>query len=134
MALPSSIDVATLKIEDFLHWYKAIFAGDNYDGDTAKFEIDLGYHLADRLRTYRLLGINAPEVNKTETRAAGLKARDYLKFLLEGKPLIIDSIKDKADKYGGRWLGEIWALQGDGTWLNVNQEMINAGHAVPYNP
>ena len=44
------------------------------------------------------------------------------------------SIEDKADKYGGRWLGEIWALQGDGTWLNVNQEMINSGHAVPYNP
>jgi endonuclease YncB( thermonuclease family) len=73
-------------------------------------------------------------VNKTETRAAGLLARDYLKFLLEGKPIIIDSIKDKADKYGGRWLGVIWALQGDGTWLNVNQEMINSGHAVPYNP
>ena len=133
MALPSSIDVTKLSIEDFAYWYRALFIS-NYDGDTATFEIDLGYHFANKKHTFRLMGINCPEVNKAASRPAGLLARDYLKALLEGKPIVIDSHKDEADKYGGRWLGVIWVQQTDGSWLNANQAMVAAGHAVVYNP
>lgn len=133
MSLPSSIDTSKLTILDFLNWYRASYVA-NYDGDTVTLDLDFGFHHGNRKHVVRLLGINSPEVNKAESRQAGLRARDYLKNLIENRLIIVDSVKDRADKYGGRWLGVLWTQSEDGSWLNVNEEMIRAGHAVPFNP
>lgn len=90
------------------------------DGDTIVVVLDLGWNLYKNDHV-RLAGINAPEKNTPE----GITARDYLSSLI--KP--VDHVmihSHKLDKYG-RCLATV--LIGD---LNVNQEMINAGHAIPY--
>lgn len=97
------------------------------DGDTVDVSVDLGFRLHQDMRL-RLLGINTPELlSKSETeRLAAQAARDYLRGLLEGKSLRIQTHKDGQDKYG-RYLAVIFVDD-----LNVNQDLIKAGHGVPY--
>ncbi len=97
-----------------------------YDGDTVNAEIDLGLE-THRLIKIRLYGINAPEM-VGETRMAGLTARDALRARILDKTVIIHTIKDRTEKYG-RYLGEI--IDGGG---NVNNWMVDSGHAVTYLP
>ncbi|WP_090881172.1 thermonuclease family protein [Bauldia litoralis] len=100
------------------------------DGDTIDVDIDLGFYIWIRNQRIRLFDIDAPEVNGA-TKAAGVAASEYLEKLLDGKTVIIRTVKGKdgadRDDSFGRWLGTIYL---DG--LDVNQEMIRAGHAVPY--
>lgn len=97
------------------------------DADTVELSVDLGFRVSIR-DTFRLKGINAPELN-TE---AGKTAKDYLKALIAGKTIEAETFKDKTDKYG-RMLAVLWVV-GNGTALNVNQALIAAGHAVRYEP
>ncbi len=87
-----------------LYSYKAVVRS-VYDGDTCTVDIDLGLGTwvhGEKIRLYR---INAPEVRGVE-RPAGLKARDFLRSLIDGKEIFIQTIKDRKGKYG-RYLGEI---------------------------
>lgn len=94
------------------------------DGDSAYAEVSLGFHLKLEI-SMRLEGINAPELNT----AAGKLARDYLKSLIPaGTAVLIRTYKDPKDKYG-RWLARIYRDK-----VDVNKEMLAAGHAVEYNP
>jgi len=94
------------------------------DGDTIDLNIDLGMgvHVYERCR---LLGINAPEM-RGKTKDAGIEARDYLAALLSGE-LCIHTTKDKKGKYG-RYLVAVFNEMG----VDVNQEMLAAGMAVPF--
>jgi len=65
----------------------------------------------------RLYGIDAPEVRGAE-REDGLQTRDYLRNLLRGEDLVIQTYKDRTGKYG-RWLGIIWIDD-----LNVNRHLV----------
>ena len=85
------------------------------DGDTIEAEIYLGFRVF-RKDIFRLAGINAPEHDKQST--------DFLNAAIEGKTIVLES--HKAEKYG-RWLATVYA---DG--ININQAVVNAGHAVPY--
>ena len=91
--------------------------------------IDLGR------RTYtedsiRLLGINAPELSQ----AGGKEAREYLRFLCPiGQSVRIQTFKNKNDKYG-RWLGKVYLpspYEADPRMIEVNQRMLDTGHAKP---
>ncbi len=94
------------------------------DGDTVELTIDVGFQI--RLdRMVRLRGINAPEVHG-ETKARGEQAAAYLFGLTVGRPLVVQTILDRDDKYG-RILGVLY----DGE-TNVNARMVADGHAVPY--
>jgi micrococcal nuclease len=93
-----------------------------YDGDTFTAQIDCGFYITVTMPV-RLAGINTPEL-KGETIEAGRAARDYLKGLIEDKPIVIKT--EKLEKYG-RILGFI---QVDG--VDINAEMIKAGHAKPF--
>lgn len=100
------------------------------DGDTVDVTLDLGFYIELRAQRIRLLGIDAPEV-KGETREAGQAAKAFLKDLVEGRWIIIRTVKgkddgDRADSFG-RWLGVLYL---DG--VDVNEAMMAAGHAVPY--
>lgn len=116
--------------------YSNVTGIDCYDGDTVYLDIDSGFHnhrqsmnSQGRLTlSYRLLDIDAPELRPLSTRAAGLAARDYLRSMVNGEALIVETLQDP-DNFG-RYLDRIWLP--DGT--DVNREMIDAGHAVPYTP
>ncbi len=57
----------------------------------------------------------------------GAKSRDYLKSLIEGRDVMVATIRDKREKYG-RYLGEIWLLCGK-RYTNVNDALVSSGHA-----
>lgn len=93
-----------------------------HDGDTVTVDVDLGFSIWHRGMRVRLYGINAPELN-TE---AGKAARVFLSGALPvGQKVTLQSFKDRADKFGGRWLGNIL----DADMNLVNAAMVRAGHA-----
>ena len=99
-----------------------------YDGDTCTVDIDLGlgsWIHGEKLRLYR---INAPEVKGAE-RPAGLHSRDFLRSQIQGREVILQTIKDKKGKYG-RYLADIWLKDESGTWNNVNDLLVQEGYAV----
>ncbi len=98
------------------------------DGDTVDVDIDLGFYTWIKKQRIRMVGIDAPEP-RGEGKEAGIAATAFLKNLIEGKEIIIRTIKakdggDSRGKYG-RWLGRLF-ING----LDVNQHMIDAGHAI----
>jgi micrococcal nuclease len=98
-----------------------------YDGDTCTVDIDLGLRTWVHNEKLRLSRINAPEVTGVE-KPAGLASRDFLRSLIEGKEIHLQTIKDRREKYG-RYLAEIYVQQGE-EWVNVNDLMVTNGHAV----
>ena len=99
-----------------------------YDGDTVTADLDLGMNIT-RKCSCRLAGVDTPEIR---TRVAGEKeaayaARDRVRELILDKWVTLQSIQ-KPDKYG-RLLVKIWTDEG----VNVNDLLIEEGHAIEYN-
>lgn len=113
-------------MEKILYHYKAKIV-EVYDGDTCTVDIDLGLHIWSKGEKIRLTRINAPELKGSE-RNKGLASRDYLRDLILGKEVLIETIKDKKGKYG-RYLGEIWWEDEKGKLININDVMVNDGFA-----
>ena len=90
------------------------------DGDTVDVVADLGFDVYTTQRI-RLAAINAPELRDP----GGQEAKNWLAMLLRrGKPLRL-----YAEKRGrwGRYIGTF--KSGD---VDLNQKMIEDGHAKPY--
>jgi micrococcal nuclease len=104
--------------------YRA-FVIDVHDGDTCTVDIDLGFGIWMRNQKLRFYGINAPELTG-EQKQSGLKSRDYVSSLILNKEVLIETQKDKSEKYG-RWLATIWI---DGT--NLNKKLVEEGFAREY--
>jgi len=115
-------------MKDALYWYKA-YVDYVYDGDTCTLEIDLGYDFHRKKHKVRLYGIDTPEL-RGEERPQGLIARDYLREMIVGKEILLESIRDKTGKYG-RYLGRIW-FERDGEWLCANDLLVKDGYATVY--
>ncbi|RKX46146.1 MAG: hypothetical protein DRP64_03635 [Verrucomicrobia bacterium] len=98
-----------------------------YDGDTCRVDIDLGMGIWIRNEKLRLVRINAPEVTG-DSKALGIASRDALREQIDGKEIIIETIKDKRGKYG-RYLAEIWLPHNDG-FININDELVAQGFAI----
>jgi len=98
-----------------------------YDGDTCRVDVDLGLGIWIRNEKLRLVRINAPEMTGSD-KALGTASRDFLRGLIDGREIIIETVKDRRGKYG-RYLAEIW-LGKEGVWINVNDALVAAGHAV----
>ncbi|MET9776159.1 thermonuclease family protein [Streptomyces sp. NPDC006367] len=92
------------------------------DADTYDLAIDLGFGISIRQRV-RLLGLNTPEKNTAEGKAAIAWATDWLAE--HGPGLVVET--HRKEKYG-RWLATITTT--DGACLNT--DLIDAGHAAPY--
>lgn len=88
-----------------------------YDGDTLRADIDLGFDIVMTNQSFRLYGINAPEVTGEE-RSRGLVSRDKLREMLVGKTVKIQTIKDKKEKYG-RYLAIIFLGE-----ININDWLV----------
>lgn len=110
---------------DFRYQYKATVI-DVYDGDTITAKVDLGFLVSQEMKL-RLYGIDTPELRGPE-RPEGLKVRDILREKILNKEVIIHSYKDKQGKYG-RYLANIF-LDGE----DINQWLVDQGHAQPYFP
>lgn len=106
---------------------------DVIDGDTVDCDVDLGFDVHMKMR-FRLAGIDTPEIRSSnaDEKAAGLKAKEYLTKLIGAKQVVVESVKDKSDKYG-RYLARILFTAAQGSVLNVNEHMIQAGYAKLYN-
>ncbi len=113
-------------MEHYLYHYRAVVVS-VYDGDTIRVDVDLGLRSWRHRERIRLARINAPEIRGAQ-RPAGLAARDFLRELLEGREILLQTIKDRTGKYG-RYLGEIWLKQDSGDYLNVNDLLVEKGHA-----
>lgn len=113
-------------MKDNLYFYKAKIVS-VYDGDTCRADIDLGLHIWLRNERLRLARINAPERRGPE-KEEGLVSADFLRNLINGKEVIIETQKDKAGKYG-RYIAEIWLPAGDDTYMNVNDHLVEKGYA-----
>lgn len=87
------------------------------DGDTFNTTLPTGVRLAD---------IDAPESYETGYQAA----KDYLTGLIGGRTVYLDI----DDVYGtdvyGRWVAVAYVRYNDTHLLNVNQAMLDGGHAV----
>jgi micrococcal nuclease len=100
------------------------------DGDTVYLEVDLGFRVFGAFE-FRLYGINCPEMNTPEGKAAKRFTMEWFtQSNIQGE-VMVESQKDP-EKYG-RWLGLILPTE------SVNGESLNAalvatGHAVTYFP
>jgi len=103
-----------------------------YDGDTITVMIDQGMKHFARVKV-RMIGINTPEIRTKdlEEKARGYEAKEYLKSRIEGKTVVINTVKK--GKFG-RWLGVLWLYEEGMEELgeSLNAEMIRMGHAVAY--
>jgi len=101
-----------------------------YDGDTCTVDIDLGMGVWVRGEKVRLYGINAPELRGAEEeKIKGRAARDFLRDQIDGKDVLLQSVKDRRGKYG-RYLATIWVEDEQGKWVNVNELLVREGHAM----
>lgn len=106
-------------IEKKIYHYNAVCIN-IIDGDTIDCNVDLGFNIKYTAR-FRLLGINTPEIYgpkvKIENKEISLMVKKYLESLILNTPIIIQTIKDKQDKYG-RYLINIYLKDEKNT--NVN--------------
>jgi micrococcal nuclease len=97
---------------------------DFHDGDTLRLAVDLGCDVTISL-AIRLNGLNAPELNTDEGKAAKAYVADWLaKNAPNG--VVLNTIKDHREKYG-RYLGVIHANS-----RCLNDDLIADGHAKPW--
>jgi len=113
-------------MDKHLYYYRAEVQS-VYDGDTCTLNIDLGLGSWAHNEKIRLARINTPEL-RGDDRPEGLKARDYLREKIDGQEVWISTLKDKKGKYG-RYIADIWTKQPDGIYININDELVTAGHA-----
>jgi len=104
------------------------------DGDTVDVNIDLGFDVVLTKQRVRLYGVNTPEsrTRDLEEKARGLAAKAYVNEMAPSGSVItlVTKTYDAKGKYG-RILGEIVVDKEHGTY-NVNQMLINEGHAKEY--
>ena len=110
-----------------LYYYNATVIS-IYDGDTITVDIDLGLNTWVHGEKIRLARINTPEI-RGEERPDGLVARDFLRQHIEGKPVILQTAKDKKGKYG-RYIADVWFQDDESRWINANDLLVDSGLAA----
>ena len=83
-----------------MYTYKAAYVS-NYDGDTIKFIVDVGFHTMRRI-TIRLLGVDTPEITRgtPESKIQAKKVRDIVRYkLINAKSIVITTKKDKQGSF-----------------------------------
>jgi micrococcal nuclease len=102
------------------------------DGDTVDVNIDLGFDIFHSARV-RMLGIDTPEsrTRNLAEKALGLASKARLKEILKGQKTKILTSKEGKGKFG-RVLADVIIIDKQGAETNVNQQLIEEGHARPY--
>jgi micrococcal nuclease len=107
------------------YWYTAHVL-DVYDGDTITVNVDLGFGIFYNKMKLRLAGINTPEV-RGEGKEQGIITKNWLQSKILNRVVKINTVKDVKEKYG-RYLAYVYLGE-----ENLNESMIAAGLASPYN-
>jgi micrococcal nuclease len=97
------------------------------DGDTAVFDVDLGFGVGLAIPV-RIVGYNAPEMRGPDPYRAGL-AKAHLDQLLLGRPVYLATLKD--GQSFARYLAAVFVDDGDGELISVADAMKAAGFDVP---
>lgn len=117
------------ELSESLYHYKAKVLSVT-DGDTIKVEWDLGRRTSAK-EVIRFSRINAFEL-KAE---GGPEAKQFVVDRIDGKTVILKTELDTQGltKYGGfdRFLAEVFYETEEG-WINLNDELLEEGHAVIY--
>lgn len=90
-----------------MYQYRAKFLG-NYDGDTIKFMIDLGFGVWKHT-TIRLMGIDTPELRSKDedVKKRAYAAKDFVfSKLADAREIIVKTKRDKTGKYG-RYIADV---------------------------
>lgn len=99
------------------------------DADTLDLLIDIGFniHIKERVRLY---GINCPETRTRdlEEKKRGLQAKAYVKDMLKGKEILVQTHKDGKGKFG-RYLVEVFM---ENYPVSLNDMLVKDGHAKIY--
>ncbi len=107
----------------------------NYDGDTIRVDINLGFGIWARNQVIRLYGVNTPELRggTDTTKEHGRMAKEFVQKMLEDHELVLETKKDKKGKYG-RWLGIIWVRYADEKleWVSLNESLLTEGYSKEY--
>jgi micrococcal nuclease len=121
--------MARLKKQEAVYKYKAAVVR-VIDGDTIKAVIDLGFNVTI-LETFRLYGINTPEI-RGKTKKKGLESKRQLesKLFKTNNVVILETFIGKKEKYG-RWLGIVF-LEIEEKQICINDLMISEGLAIKY--
>jgi micrococcal nuclease len=117
-ALVSFKGVSDITNEDNLYYYKGIVTY-VVDGDTYDILVSLGFDTYQLIR-FRLYYYDTPEV-RGEEREEGLKVKQIVKDMIEGKEVILKSTKKGSFS---RYLAEIWVED-----KNLGDYLLKEGHA-----
>lgn len=101
-----------------LYEYKAKYLS-NYDGDTIRFSVDLGFDIWHTI-IVRLLHIDTWEIKDKGHKELAVFARDEVgKLLKDAGNVVINTYKDNTDKYG-RYLADVF-FQRNGQTINLSE-------------
>lgn len=96
------------------------------DGDTARFDVDLGFHAHIHVDV-RFKGYNAPEISG-KNKAAGAAAKAELETLLSGETVILTTEKSFQQTFA-RYLATVKVAKAGG-WVDVAEHMKSKGFNV----
>ncbi|MGW0486173.1 thermonuclease family protein [Nonomuraea sp. NPDC003214] len=94
------------------------------DGDSLNARLTLGYGLELEAKL-RLAGVNTPELKTAEGVDAAGWVRDWVAVRRGG--LVVRTVKDRREKYG-----RLLASVEDAAGISLNEQLVAAGIAVPY--
>ena len=102
------------------------------DGDTVDISVNLGFDIWHNARV-RMMGIDTPEsrTRNLEEKALGLASKARLKELLKGQKVRLECSKEGKGKFG-RILADVVTIDKEGNEININNRLIEEGHARPY--
>ena len=116
-------------MDEKLYWYKAKCLR-IIDGDTIEVNIDLGLKISLKERI-RLYGLNSSEIFGVKMGSPeyleGMKCKDRVVQLIEGKEIWLNTIKDKQEKYG-RYLGIVY-FSDNNQLISLNNLLLTEGLA-----
>jgi endonuclease YncB( thermonuclease family) len=125
--------MTTMSIRERLYHYEADVLKVT-DGDTYVIHLHGGFYWWDNPNVVlRLNGCDCYETSlregtTPEQKEIGLQAKAYVKELMEGKRIIIHSIRPTPDSFG-RILADVYV--GDEE-MNLAEDLLSKGYAVPW--
>lgn len=99
------------------------------DGDTFVADIDLGFNLSLKDQRLRLMGINTPET-RGDNKWKGVEAMSFVEEALDQVDTVIKSFK--RDSFGRVLCTLYYQDYETKEWVDLNQQLLDTGHAVPY--
>jgi micrococcal nuclease len=119
------IDLKTAKSGSLLYTYKA-HVRKVIDGDTLKVSFDAGFG-EKRGETIRLRGIDCPEINTPEGKAA---KRFVERELGPCEFITVKSTRSPRKEKWGRYLGDVFYIDKTGKQVYLNNLLLEKGYAV----